>query len=282
MPDPYHDLLIFDWATTLESTVLASRLLETPQSTISRRMRSFQADHRLVLRRLGGKLRLQSPPGYIEHYRAVAQLYRLLHGDLRWAAHPLWTDMVVTNANHLGQFINLQAISQNDLDCNDGALAHWFSQRLLDAYLDLSLCDPCEPSNWKLGIQPSVQSAKPYLNTGVQLGVFSGLPGLEDALTARGWTVVTDSDTRASSTLTLIRSQPSELSPAIQALDLGIRPQWRYADNLQNDNPHVESGIRQFENRLAIVLTGCHAGSHQGNAEQQKDTDPLFEFKPLP
>lgn len=281
MPDPYQDLLLFDWAHALQSTVLASRLLETPQSTISRRVRAFQADHRLVIRRHHKGLRLLSPPEYLEDYRKVAQLHRLLQGDLRWAAHPCWAEHIQCIGAHHGQFLNFQAISLNELGAIDDPVPLWFNQRLLDAYLDLIISDHDQLTSWSLGLSHEGVNLDSTLNRMIQLGPLAGVPGLDEALAARGWTVVTGSGPTAIPTLTLIAPQAAGIPPGIRPLDLWVRPQWRYADILPIGNAHVSSGIKQFENHQAISLA-CLTRRDRDNDSERLETDPLFTFSALP
>jgi hypothetical protein len=265
MPDPYHDLLIFDWATALSNTVLASRLLQVPQSTISRRMRAFQADHRLTIRRNGGGLKVLSPMGYLEELRRLAQHFRLLQSNLRWAAHRIWAEGLQSEDDQIGHYLNLQSLPQEGPGALDIDATLWLEQRLLDAYLDAGLCHTPAQCSWQIGIQHGATSASSHKGP-VQLGAFAGLHGLEEALSAQGWT---GTMTRSPSTvslpaLTLIPRHDGQHPQGILPLDLHVQPRWIYAPSLQMSDPHSAGAIKQFEAHLAITLSCLNGGSREG------------------
>ena len=166
--------------------MLASKLLQVPQSTISRRMRAFQADHRLTIRRSGGGLKVLSPLGYLDDLRRLAQRFRLLHSDLSWSAHPVWSEGFHADEDHLGLYFNLATLSQEDIASEKLDPRQWLEQRLLDAYLEASLCDVPTGSSSAIGILLPPDHNPKELGP-LQLGAFVGLEGLEEALTARGW-----------------------------------------------------------------------------------------------
>lgn len=95
---PWDDLLGFDWVLASGSTLAASAVLGIPQSTLSRRFRSFCSAHRLRVGRQSGGLNLLSDETYVADLRALAQSFRCRHGlccyalsaeDLLSAEHPL-------------------------------------------------------------------------------------------------------------------------------------------------------------------------------------------------
>lgn len=281
MPDPFHDLLIFDWATALSSTVLASRLLGVPQSTISRKMRSFQADHRLATRRSGGLIKVLSPNGYLEDLRHLAQRFRLLHSALRWSAHPIWAHGIQDDDHHLGVYLNLASLTQDEIGDDESVPGLWLEQRLLDAYLDASLCQTPTRSSTALGIQrPTAgnRNEKGPLN----LGIFAGLHGLDDALQSRGWTAWHGPHLEQHASLTLIQQPHASLRPGGVPLDLHVQPRWRYGENLQTHDPHLAVGIKKFEAHLALTLICLNLNTSAKTEPAREDSDPLFAFTPLP
>lgn len=281
MPSPYHDLLIFDWANALSSTVLASRLLNVPQSTISRRVRAFLADHRLTIRRTGNGQKTLSPVGYLDDLRRLAQRYRVLHSELRWSAHPLWDETIRAEDDHLGQYLNLLTITPDELSGVSLDLNDWLENRLLDAHLDARLSQVPSASSTQLGILVPTPN-DPKTRSSVHLGLFSSLAGIEDALTSLGWTIWTGPDRETLPLLTLMPRQPSEPVPGLLPLALHVQPHWRYSPSLQLNDPHTAGGIRQFEAHLAIVLSCLNDGQASSAAPIPIESDPLFAFSPLP
>ena len=286
MLDPYHDLLIFDWAMALASTVLASRLLQVPQSTISRRMRAFQAEHRLTIRRSGGGLKVLSPLGYLDDLRCLAQRFRLLHSELRWSAHPIWAEQLQTEDDHLGLYLNLQVLPPEDLEHDDIDPLRLLEQRLLDSYLDATLCQTPDRSSWPIGLQGGSQhgaSLAPSARGPVQLGAFAAVQGMAEALTAMGWTVLTGSPLDRRPALTLIPRNSGQPPAGIVPIGLHVKPLWLYSPSLQASDPHTAGGIKQFEAHLAIALDCLNDGSQQVCPPQEQiQSDPLFTFSPLP
>jgi hypothetical protein len=290
MNDPYRDLLIFDWTINLSSTVLSSRLLQLPQSTISRRMNAFQADHRITVRRSGQGLRVLAPSGYLEDFRKLAQRFRQLHGQLRWAAHPIWLERIPAGHDERGYYLNLQLLGQGQGDKGSLAWRHWLEEQILDAYLDAALCPSgcafkgraCHQIGLAYGDLPQ---PSPNGQRTIQLGAFAGVGGLEQALVALGWNAGVSSPKQPLPQLTLIdlqKSQGSEAAPGVLPLGLYIQPQWRHQESFQGLDRHAEVGIKQFEAHLSISINLL---SHQTDSSQilvEAEQDGLFSFAPVP
>ena len=85
MQDPWTELALFDWVLACGSTSLASFVLRTPQSSVSRRFRAFCLHHRLDVRRIGGRYRLFGIYDYVHAMRQLAQSYRLRAASASWA-----------------------------------------------------------------------------------------------------------------------------------------------------------------------------------------------------
>ena len=86
--DPYAELLIFDAVQAFSSTKLASECLGLPQSSVSRRYRAFAQAHKLDLKQKQGIYQANIGNIYLDKFRSVAQCYRLINHQNRWAAHP--------------------------------------------------------------------------------------------------------------------------------------------------------------------------------------------------
>lgn len=85
--DPYAELLVFDAVQAFSSTKHASECLGLPQSSVSRRYHAFAQAHKLDLKQ---KHRIyQTNPGnfYLDKFRSVAQCYRFINHQNRWAVH---------------------------------------------------------------------------------------------------------------------------------------------------------------------------------------------------
>jgi hypothetical protein len=280
MKDPYADLLIFDWALALSSTVMASQLLGVPQSTVSRRMRAFQSDHRLNVRRHNGVLRVLSPIGYLDELRILAQRFRCLNSELRWASHPLWIELVNPIQNDLCYHLNMQVLHQADGAPGAETLQGWLDQRLLDSYLDAELCPKSSNPCWQVGIRHGDSPLpRAHGSAVICLGAFAELDGLEEAMRDQGWIVLPSQDRSHLPALTLIDHE--DPFQGILPLNLYVKPQWRHAASFDMFDPLQSAGVRQFESRVAIALDWFHdAGPLQPTAEPP--FDPLFSFAPLP
>lgn len=77
---PWDDLTLFDWVLAAGSTLAAAQVLGLPQSTVSRRFRSFNRAHRLKVARRQGSLHLLSEHSYVQALRLVARQFRCRHG----------------------------------------------------------------------------------------------------------------------------------------------------------------------------------------------------------
>ena len=86
--DPYADLLVFDAVQAFSSTKHASECLGLAQSSVSRRYRAFAQAHRLDLKQKQGIYQLNTHSCYLDKLRSVAQCYRIINHQNRWAAHP--------------------------------------------------------------------------------------------------------------------------------------------------------------------------------------------------
>lgn len=85
MQDPWSELAMFDWVLACGSTSLASVVLMTPQSSVSRRFRAFCSSHRLDVRRRVGRYCLFGDDDYIQPMRRLARSHRLRIGSASWA-----------------------------------------------------------------------------------------------------------------------------------------------------------------------------------------------------
>lgn len=87
MTGPWFDFLIFDWVLLAGSTVSASECLSLPQSTVSRRFRSFCSEHHVAVRRHDSSYSIISGSDYVEQMRILFARYRVLSGEYIWAIH---------------------------------------------------------------------------------------------------------------------------------------------------------------------------------------------------
>ena len=85
MTGPWLDFLIFEWVLLTGSTTAGSDCLLMPQSTVSRRFRSFATQHHIEVRRHGNSYSILSGSDYVEQLRLVFARYRSLTGHYIWA-----------------------------------------------------------------------------------------------------------------------------------------------------------------------------------------------------
>jgi len=132
--DPSADLLVFDAVQTFSSTKHASECLGLAQSSVSRRYRAFAQAHRLDLKQKQGIYQLNAPSSYLNKLRSVAQCYRIINQQNRWAAHPAlesWLKKKDLPGTHLANPCIVPSIT----------IKHWqglMEQKLIDMLL---LCE---------------------------------------------------------------------------------------------------------------------------------------------
>ncbi|QNI75802.1 LysR family transcriptional regulator [Synechococcus sp. MVIR-18-1] len=85
MPDPWLDFFVFDWVLLTGSTTSAADSLTLPQSTVSRRFRSFSSQHPVEVRRQGNAYSIISGADYVSQMRFLFARFRSLTSQFTWA-----------------------------------------------------------------------------------------------------------------------------------------------------------------------------------------------------
>ncbi|MFM2174264.1 MAG: hypothetical protein RLZZ54_2191 [Cyanobacteriota bacterium] len=246
------DLLVFDAVQGLESTLDAAALLQTPQSSVSRRYRQFAQGLRLQLSRQSGSYKVVQGQCVLQQMRQFAQRFRFLHQLNRWAVHPAlstWVNQTVQDLPGLR------------LPLEPDHWERWLDQRLIDQVLDCRLLNSSEPlpATSHLHLTLVADPAAVETHTLI-LGEWSTVEGLETAVQAAGWTVAPPHAASVSNQATLIAvpsQQPlAQTGPSVVELVL----QWRYGPMLQQLDPLADTQRQQFERLIAMAL-GSAAGA---------------------
>lgn len=123
--NPWIDFFVFDWVLLTGSTTSASDCLLMPQSTVSRRFRSFSSQHHVEVRRHGNSYSILSGADYVSQMRLLFASFRNLTGQYAWAI-PGQNDFSISP-----KFLPGLAISLDDESYVN------YSTLLADQYIDI-------------------------------------------------------------------------------------------------------------------------------------------------
>lgn len=275
MQDPFYDLLVFDWVLALSSTVKAAEALSIPQSTVSRRMRAFQASHRLSLHRQGGALELHDSLDYVNELRHLAQHYRVLHNSLRWSIHPVWKPLLTPQSRRHGTLIDLADDKVNVFSTLDpGAIRALLPARILDFYVDVRSSTRPGASPWRLWLAQGSAHTQHYTRCPLPAHC---IEGLEAALLEQGLHLAASTSQGEPYPFVLAHAD-EPLEPDNRPLDLWLQPVLT-SEPSPLFNEHA-SRLTVFKAKLEELFGLSH--KPQEPEPTPLGVDDLFDFSPLP
>lgn len=126
--NPFLDFFIFDWVLLTGSTTSAADCLCIPQSTVSRRFRTFASQHHIEVRRHGNSYLILAGAEYVNQMRSLFARFRNLTGQYTWAIPGPYHSPIIP------KFLPGFAISLDDVFYIN------YSNLLADQYLDIVYC----------------------------------------------------------------------------------------------------------------------------------------------
>ena len=221
-------------------TVQASSLLGVPQSSISRRARSFANLSCLKISRKRQGYVISGGMDFFFELQAVARKYRYLNLASRWSIHPGLNGVGGFQSGNLpGQFYQLA----------EEFLGDSLSFGLIDQFLDAKFIPSCSPPlplgliqgegfRMALVVKHGQDNQPPTL----ALGSLSKIQGLDSSLSLSGWSIVPD-PTFSSETLSVELMPKLPVGSRSHGVDIGIigyvEVFWKYSVG-EEQVSHVE------------------------------------------
>jgi hypothetical protein len=184
------DALVFDAVLAMNSTLKAGKLLDIPQSSISRRYRGHAAGMNVDIARTADGYQATKGQYIIEKFRRYAAVYRSYNHLNRYVVHPALLPFFSPKSTEIpGCFLKLPMSDWK----------HWLNLEILDSILDCSIIrDSADAGSSQVFPSmvveivhpPALSVPRKSLAKRVYLGDLALINGLPQAVESFGWEAV--------------------------------------------------------------------------------------------